>query len=375
MVKLIVENLVKAFGSFVGVDNVSFEVQDGEFLTLLGPSGCGKSTTLAAIAGLDRPTSGRIVAGNVTFFDGARNEYLVTERRNCGLVFQSYALWPHMTVAKNVAFPLELRKVPKAEITRRVDDVLKLVELSKLGDRYPHQLSGGQQQRVALARTLVYRPSILLLDEPLSNLDAKLRERARGWLREIQERVRITTIYVTHDQAEALALSDRIAVMSSGRIAQLGTPREIYNQPSNPTVAEFIGTTSFLDGTAVGQAPAHGDMFVRLSSGEIITAPSNRKLSRGAPVRIALRPERLDLLKEDTAMDETGAKINVKIEGATYLGNTIQYEVSLGDDRRIKVETQRDLMADRALLWIPSRACSLFEVDGSAPVPTRIRLP
>ena len=199
MAQLVVKNLVKAFGGFVGVNDVSFTVENGEFLTLLGPSGCGKSTTLAAIAGLDRPTSGSIRADDVTFFDGATGEYLSTEKRNCGLVFQSYALWPHMTVARNVAFPLELRKVTASEISRRVEEVLKLVELGPLADRYPHQLSGGQQQRVALARTLVYRPSILLLDEPLSNLDAKLRERARGWLREIQERVGVTTIYVTHD--------------------------------------------------------------------------------------------------------------------------------------------------------------------------------
>ncbi|MCB0271344.1 MAG: ABC transporter ATP-binding protein, partial [Calditrichaeota bacterium] len=189
--------------------------------------------------------SGRIVSGETVFFNGAQRQYLLPEHRNCGLVFQSYALWPHMTVAKNVAFPLALRKLKKNEIRNRVDEVLSLVELNGMADRYPHQLSGGQQQRVALARTLVYRPALLLLDEPLSNLDAKLRERARLWLRQMHELVKISTIYVTHDQVEALALSDRIAVMSHGRIAQIGTPPDVYNNPASPEVADFIGTSSF----------------------------------------------------------------------------------------------------------------------------------
>ncbi|MCB0266463.1 MAG: ABC transporter ATP-binding protein, partial [Calditrichaeota bacterium] len=200
---------------------------------------------------LTEPTSGRIVSGETVFFNGAQRQYLLPEHRNCGLVFQSYALWPHMTVAKNVAFPLALRKLKKNEIRNRVDEVLSLVELNGMADRYPHQLSGGQQQRVALARTLVYRPALLLLDEPLSNLDAKLRERARLWLRQMHELVKISTIYVTHDQVEALALSDRIAVMSHGRIAQIGTPPDVYNNPASPEVADFIGTSSFLKGTLV----------------------------------------------------------------------------------------------------------------------------
>ncbi|MCB1971344.1 MAG: ABC transporter ATP-binding protein, partial [Geminicoccaceae bacterium] len=189
MAGLIVENLTKTYGALNAIDDISFEVADGEFLTLLGPSGCGKSTTLAAVAGLTEPTSGRIVSGETVFFDSAQRQYLLPEYRNCGLVFQSYALWPHMTVAKNVAFPLALRKLKKNEIRSRVDEVLSLVELNGMADRYPHQLSGGQQQRVALARTLVYRPALLLLDEPLSNLDAKLRERARLWLRQMHDLV------------------------------------------------------------------------------------------------------------------------------------------------------------------------------------------
>ena len=361
MYKRQVENLVKRFGSFMAADNVSFEVKDGEFLTLLGPSGCGKSTTLAAIAGLDKPTSGRISAGDVTFFDSASDKYVVAEDRNCGLVFQSYALWPHMTVARNVSFPLELRKVPKAERHRRVDEVLALVELDGLADRYPHQLSGGQQQRVALARTLVYRPSILLLDEPLSNLDAKLRERARSWLREVQERVNLTTIYVTHDQAEALALSDRIVVMDSGKIAQIGTPREIYNKPATPHVAEFIGTSSFIDGRLESAAFSGQPVDISLPGGEIIVVTPAKAMPKGAAVTVAMRPERLVLLgANERAPNADGKTVNVDIKGRTYLGNMIQYSTDLAGFE-LKVETQRDFGDDKAQVFIPSNACSIFE--------------
>lgn len=360
MVGLSIGHLVKKFGDFIGVDNVSIDIKDGEFLTLLGPSGCGKSTTLAAIAGLDRPTSGRIVAGEQVCFDSASNTYLAAEHRNFGLVFQSYALWPHMTVAGNVAFPLELRKVSKVDIRRRVDDVLGLVELADLGGRYPHQLSGGQQQRVALARTLVYRPSLLLLDEPLSNLDAKLRERARFWLRQVQEKVRLTTIYVTHDQAEALAMSDRIAVMSKGRIEQLGTPYEIYNNPATPLIAEFIGTNSFLSGR-VGQSFEKGGAEILLDNGSTLVASLPANLRTGSTVTVAIRPERVTMLRpHDTAPPERGQTIRGRIVGRTYLGARTQYDVSVGG-RDIRVETHLEEQSGETSLWIPSHACSVFE--------------
>src|SRR5687767_4029587 len=234
MANLVVRDLVKTHGAFVAVNGVSLEAAEGEFITLLGPSGCGKSTTLSAIAGLDHPTSGLIRAGNRDFFNSDRGIALLPEQRNCGLVFQAYALWPHMTVRQNVEFPLKLRKVNVSERRRRVDDSLALVEMTRFSERYPHELSGGQQQRVALARTLVYDPAILLLDEPLSNLDAKLRERARVWLSQLHRAIKRTTVYVTHDQTEALALSDRIIVMNEGRIVQIGTPQEIYEHPAEP---------------------------------------------------------------------------------------------------------------------------------------------
>ena len=365
MAGLVVENLIKTYGTVNAVDDVSFEVSDGEFLTLLGPSGCGKSTTLAAVAGLTEPTSGRIVAGDTVFFDGAAGRYLLPEFRNCGLVFQSYALWPHMTVAKNVAFPLELRNLKGKEIRSRVEEVLALVELGNMADRYPHQLSGGQQQRVALARTLVYRPSLLLLDEPLSNLDAKLRERARSWLRHVHDLVKISTIYVTHDQVEALALSDRIAVMSQGKIAQIGSPREIYNNPASPEVADFIGTSSFLKGTLCRDEPG-GSARVRLTHDVAIEVGLPGATPDGSPVTVAMRPERLMLF----AMDQTppngdGSAVAARIVSRTYCGACIQYTVDL-NGAEVKVETQQELEVGPARLWIPRSACSVFEVKDRA---------
>ncbi|HWL68984.1 MAG TPA: ABC transporter ATP-binding protein [Geminicoccus sp.] len=271
MAELVVSSLTRCFGAVTAVDRVSFTVRDGEFLTLLGPSGCGKSTTLAAIAGLERPTSGRISLGHDVYFDSDTNLFLPPERRNCGLVFQSYALWPHMTVEENCAFPLKLRRVPKEQRASQVREALALVEMERLADRYPHQLSGGQQQRVALARTLVFRPGILLLDEPLSNLDAKLRDRARSWLKHLQSKVGLTTVYVTHDQVEALAMSDRIAVMNGGRIAQLGTPKQIYVAPADRFVADLIGTSNMLDGDL--KSDERGS-FIRFADGQCLKIPA-----------------------------------------------------------------------------------------------------
>src|SRR5215216_514730 len=252
MPEIHVESLVKQFGDQRALDDVSFTVADGELFTLLGPSGCGKSTTLMSIAGFQSPERGRIAVGDETFFDASRRVNVPAERRNLGIVFQSYAVWPHMTVFENLAFPLRVRKLKRARIRERVDEVLGLVEMSDYGRRYPHQLSGGQQQRVALARALVYSPSVLLLDEPFSNLDAKLRERARAWVKELQHKLGLTTIFVTHDQDEALSMSDRIAVMSAGRIQQIGTPEDVYRRPANRFVAEFVGRVNLIHGVIAG---------------------------------------------------------------------------------------------------------------------------
>lgn len=362
MVDLVVDKLIRRYGALQAIDNVSFTVKSGEFLTLLGPSGCGKSTTLGALAGLDKPTEGLIKFGDRTIFDSEKKIYVSAEARNCGLVFQSYALWPHMTIEQNLAFPLKLRKVGSAERARRIREVLTLVEMQEYAQRYPNQLSGGQQQRVALARTLVYQPSILLLDEPLSNLDAKLRDKARIWLSELQAQVKLTTIYVTHDQSEALALSDRIAVMNKGKIVQLGTPHEIYSRPADPFVADFIGTSTFFPGrveSASGECAT-----IALASGKTITAKSVKALRPGADVVVAVRPENLRLSAGQGArMGDQGTLLNGRIVSRSYLGATNQYLVNI-DGVVAKTETPEDFSVDNEVrVWIPASGSVVFAKD------------
>ncbi len=356
MAELRVENLVKTFGAVRAVDDISFTVGDGEFLTLLGPSGCGKSTTLAAIAGLDRSDTGRIILGDRVFFDGAAGLFVPPERREVGLVFQSYALWPHMTVAENLEFPLKLRKMAKAERSSRVAEALALVEMSEYGARYPFALSGGQQQRVALARTLVYRPALLLLDEPLSNLDAKLRERARSWLRHLTRTLKMTTVYVTHDQSEALALSDRIAVMNGGKIAQLADPHTVYDRPADPFVADFIGSSNFLHGRVAGASD--GTINVALDGFDSLaplSVPSARVFRDGDSVTVSVRPERIRL--GGTPGQEN--VYTVTVAENTFLGARNQVVVRAGgQDFRIEVDVPPS--GGTAIVEIPREACIAF---------------
>jgi len=249
MDKLLVTNVMKRLGPNDVLKGVSFELSRGEVVALLGPSGSGKTTLLRAIAGLDHPDAGRIVLGDQLLFDSQTGVAVPAERRQLGLVFQSYALWPHRTVFDNIAYGLRLRRVPAAEIRERVNAVLKQIGLEGMAERHPHQLSGGQQQRVALARAIVYNPRLLLLDEPLSNLDAKLREEARVWLREMIEHLQISAVCVTHDQVEALALADRVLLLENGRIEQEGTPQEMYENPRTVFAAEFMGSNNRLGGS------------------------------------------------------------------------------------------------------------------------------
>ena len=357
MANLIVKNLVKRFGGVTAVDDVSLHVADGEFVSLLGPSGCGKSSTLAAIAGLDRPDSGDISAGPTVYFSGAKNIWLPPEARGCGLVFQSYALWPHMTVYQNVAFPLKLRKVTGAEQKRRIEETLALVEMESFADRYPHQLSGGQQQRVALARTLSYQPSILLLDEPLSNLDAKLRDRARLWLADLRTKLKITTIYVTHDQVEALSLSDRIVVMNKGRIAQVGTPQEIYEHPADPFVADFIGTTNFLGGT-VGARHASGAWQFRLDDGQVIALDTAQPLVGGSAMTLALRPAQSSFCDRDS--QPAGANVvSAQVLSQSYVGARWQISLQLGKNA-IRLESDERVPSGQVSMLIPRAGAVLF---------------
>jgi len=287
MTRLVLEGLRKTFNGVAAVHHLDLATSEGEFISLLGPSGCGKTTTLRCVAGFEYPDTGRVL------LDGEEVTGQPPERRDIGMVFQNYALFPHLTVQRNLAFGLEMRRIDKVAIRRRVDAVLGMVQLSSMLDRYPRQLSGGQQQRVALARALVIEPRLLLLDEPLANLDAVLRDEMRVFIRELQKRVGITTLYVTHDQAEAMVMSDRIAVLLDGKLAQLGPPEDIYLRPRSVEVARFIGRSNLIEGTvdsAHASGIAGGTIPVRTAMG-VVSARHDRPLLPGEPVHVAIRPE------------------------------------------------------------------------------------
>ena len=314
------QGCTRDYGGVRAVDAMDLVIFEGEFLSLLGPSGCGKTTTLNLVAGFVEPTAGRIL------IDGEDVTGVPAHLRGLGVVFQSYALFPHLSVFENVAFGLRERRAPAAEIARRVGEALELVRLDRLGRQRPVELSGGMQQRVALARALVYRPRVLLLDEPLAALDKKLREEMRDELRDIQRSVGITTVFVTHDQAEALGLSDRIAVMSRGRIEQLGAPREIYERPASRFVADFIGASTVLRGRAVA-----GDR-VALSAGLTIKVTAGRALRVGEDVELAIRPERVGL-----AAEPGEGTAEARIDGLVYQGSMTEVSARLGDGQRVLV--------------------------------------
>jgi len=322
------QGVTKRFGSVVAVDDLSIELGAGEFFTLLGPSGCGKTTTLRMIAGFERPSEGTIL------IDGADVADLPAHRRPTNTVFQSYALFPHLTVAENVAFGLKRKKVAKAEIAGRVAAELERVGLTAEGGRKPAQLSGGQQQRVALARALVLNPKILLLDEPLSNLDAKIRVQLRAEIRKLQKELGITTVYVTHDQEEALSLSDRIAVFNLGSACQIGEPRTLYEQPENRFVADFIGVSNLIEGEVAvvdAQPPA---LEVQTPLGNM-TARFDERFRPGDRCVLSIRPENA-LLDGDARPGFN--RLQGRISFAAYLGNTIRYDVDVGQEVLFKVD-------------------------------------
>jgi spermidine/putrescine ABC transporter ATP-binding subunit len=320
----------KHFGTVRAVDRLSLGISPGERLGLLGPSGCGKTTTLNLIAGFLDPDDGMIRVGQR---DIAR---VPAHKRNTGMVFQSYALFPHLTVFDNVAFGLRMRRTEKSEVARRVDEALALVRLAGLGARYPRQLSGGQQQRVALARALVIRPEILLLDEPLSNLDAKLRQEMRTELVEILRAVGITTIFVTHDQEEALALSDRVAIMNDGRLEQLGTPTQVYEEPATAFVAKFLGETNALPGR-VAAVGADG-LVCEIDGGYRVRSDRKADASPGDRVEVIIRAERLHLRRAAAGLANS---FPVRLEHVLFLGGDIRYILRLGDHRLVAVEKNR----------------------------------
>ena len=305
---------------------VSFEVPAGKLFTLLGPSGCGKTTTLRSIAGLERPRLGEIAIGEELVYSSARDVFVPPNRRGLGMVFQSYAIWPHMTVFENAAFPLRVgrKKFSRNEIAKKVQRVLEVVDLAPLADREATRLSGGQQQRLALARALVMEPRVLLLDEPLSNLDAKLRERMRFELKRLQRELGITTVYVTHDQSEALALSHAIAVMNGGRIEQIGTPREVYERPATPFVADFVGSTNFLPATVDGAEGEAGFYRVRCEFGELRAHGDG--LAAGDAVTLSVRPEDVHLSESRPQ----GAHVwEGTVDQKVFLGETVDFQVAI----------------------------------------------
>lgn len=352
MSDIAVRDLTLAYGDNTILHGVSFDVKPGEFVTLLGPSGCGKTTTLMSIAGLTTPDSGSISTGGTDLFNHERRINQSPERRSNGVVFQSYAIWPHMDVAGNVGYPLRIRRKPKAEIAARVREVLELVGLEDLAGRYPHELSGGQQQRVAIARAIIYSPQVLLLDEPLSNLDAKLRERARVWLKEIQNRLGLTTIFVTHDQDEALAMSDRIVVMNGGRIEQIGTPEEVYRRPASPFVASFLGSSNLIDASVV--LDVDGAPGARIGTTGSTIPISHDEGVRG-DVQLMLRPEDINLHGEDARPNS----IPVRVLSRSFLGSHYRVVVEHAG-HRFQVDTRRPFSGDRAYIQIPPETVRVF---------------
>jgi putative spermidine/putrescine transport system ATP-binding protein len=321
MATLTLDGLVKRYGQSTAVEGVTLEVPQGEFVSLLGPSGCGKTTTLRMVAGFIEPTEGRILIG------GRDVTRVPAHARDTGMVFQSYALFPHMSVAENVGFGLEMRKVSRAERDSRVAEALRLVRLDHLAARLPRELSGGQQQRVALARALVINPAVFLLDEPLSNLDAKLRAEVRLEIRQLQQRLGLTTLFVTHDQDEALAMSDRLVVLAAGKVQQIGTAEDLYERPANAFVAGFVGRCNLLP----GRTEAEGQF--RLAEGVLV--PCGRD-ERGGPAGadrlLALRPERIVM-----SPGNGSAGLPARIDAVTYLGAETEYHVDLGGTRMLVV--------------------------------------
>lgn len=310
-----IEHVFKRFGGVTAVNDFNLTVKDGEFVSILGPSGCGKTTTLRMIAGFERATEGEIYIGDNCVSSSEKGTFAPPEKRDIGMVFQSYAVWPHMTVAENVGYPLKIQKVDKETRAKRVQEMLELVHLGEYGERYPHQLSGGQQQRVALARALVAQPGLLLLDEPLSNLDAKLRESMRFEILSIQKKLNITVVYVTHDQGEAMAMSDRVVVMSKGVVQQIGHPHEIYTNPANKMVADFIGLVNFIPGEAKGDRVFIKGTNVSFSNPSDITGEAT----------IAVRPENISI-------SEHGGQLEGTMVARFYLGDAVDYRVQCGEN-------------------------------------------
>ncbi len=354
----IVRDLVKRFGSIVAVNGVSFNVEPGEALALLGPSGCGKTTVLRLIAGLEMPDEGEIIIGERVVFSKSKRIYIPPNKRNIGMVFQSYALWPHMTVYKNIAYPLEIRRWSRSDIDKRVKELLEMLGLSGLENRYPSQLSGGQQQRVALARAIAYPVDLLLLDEPLSNVDAKLRESLRIELRNLQRNLKITMIYVTHDRLEAFTIADRVGIMSHGKLVTIGNLQEIITNPNNTFVAEFLGYTKLFEGIV---EEVIGSMArIRTSNGGRIICRNPRSAGIGQRVNIYVSNIKLEVW-ENIKYEN---RVRVQIRDIIDLGTLVEYQVDTQEGRivvRLPPDVEKINRNSEAYMAFPAEGCYILK--------------
>ena len=357
------ERLSKNFGEFIAVDDVNLHIRRGEFLTILGPSGSGKTTLLMIIAGFLEATTGDI------HFDGLSIMSLRPEKRNFGMVFQGYALFPHMTVRQNIAYPLEVRKGARDEIVKRVDEMLELVQLETFGDRLPRQLSGGQQQRVALARALIFDPLVLLLDEPLGALDKKLRSNVQTQLKHLHRKVGKTFVYVTHDQEEALSMSDRVVIMNHGRVVQVGSPQELYERPSTVFASKFIGKSNILRGV-VNQVDGN-EVLYAIADKYFQQLVSNEKFSKNDEIILALRPEKIKIARSKVASNEVNILVG-RIIDITYFGSTISVNVETDSVGEFIVEVQAwnnqetlEEGQEILLTWSPDAAFTVKDIESS----------
>ncbi len=356
-----------------GIHQISLSIEKGKMFSLLGPSGCGKTTTLRSIAGLERPDSGTIIVGSHAVFDSTRGIYIPPYKRGIGMVFQSYAIWPHMNVYENAAFPLTSgkKRLQPSVLKEKVHKALDAVQLLDYKDRRATLLSGGQQQRLALARALVMEPDLILLDEPLSNLDAKLRESMRFELKRIQRELNITMVYVTHDQAEALALSDEIAIMRSGHIVQMNDPRTLYHKPNSKFVADFMGSTNFLKGTVHKWSKEEQVAVIETVQGSF-AACYNGDLTLGQPILLSIRPENIRLtagapaaIEDSPAFGEYRNHLSGSVVNAAFLGDSLDYIIDAGD-QELQIRTQSDLdvhLGDRITVHLPMEKCMLIPME------------